>query len=98
MCIRDSRIGINGFGRVGRLVYRMAVERGLEVVAVNDIVSADNLAYLLDHDTMHGRFRIDGRQVQMAVTDAGFSVNGRETRAFAIKDPAELPWKSLGVD
>jgi glyceraldehyde 3-phosphate dehydrogenase len=92
------RIGINGFGRIGRLVYRMAAERGLEVVAVNDIVPADNLAYLLDYDTMHGRFRIHGRRVKITVTDGGFAVDGRDTRALAIKDPAELPWKSLGVD
>jgi glyceraldehyde 3-phosphate dehydrogenase len=92
------RIGINGFGRIGRLVYRKAVERGFEVVAVNDIVPADNLAYLLDYDTMQGRFRIDGRRVQVSATDAGFAVAGRETRALAIRDPAELPWKSLGVD
>ena len=92
------RVGINGFGRIGRLVYRMATERGLEVVAVNDIVPADNLAYLLAYDTMHGRFRLGDRLVEVAVTGAGFAVDGRETRAIAIKDPAELPWKSLGVD
>ncbi len=54
------RIGINGFGRIGRLVYRMAFEQGIEVVAVNDLVPADNLAYLLKYDTMHGRFMVGG--------------------------------------
>jgi glyceraldehyde 3-phosphate dehydrogenase len=92
------RIAINGFGRIGRLVYRLAVQRGLEVVAVNDIVPADNLAYLLEYDTMHGRFRIDGQPARTSVTEAGFAVNGRETQALAIKDPAELPWKRRAVD
>jgi glyceraldehyde 3-phosphate dehydrogenase len=92
------RIGINGFGRIGRLVYRIAAERGLEVAAVNDIVPADNLAYLLSYDSMQGRFRLGGQPVRVELTDAGFSVDGRETRALAVRDPAELPWKSLGVD
>ena len=60
------RIGINGFGRIGRLVYRMAAEQGLEVAAVNDIVPADNLAYLLKYDTMHGRFRLSGQPAQVS--------------------------------
>ena len=92
------RIGINGFGRIGRLVYRIAAERGLEIAAVNDIVPADNLAYLLSYDTMQGGFRLEGSRAQVEVTDAGFAVNGRETQALAIKDPAELPWKRLAVD
>ena len=92
------RLAINGFGRIGRLVYRMAAERGLEIVAVNDIVPADNLAYLLKYDTMHGRFRLNGQPVRVAATDAGFTVDAHETRALAVKDPAALPWKDLGVD
>jgi glyceraldehyde 3-phosphate dehydrogenase len=92
------RIAINGFGRIGRLVYRRAAQRGLEIVAVNDIVTADNLAYLLDYDTMQGRFRIAGEAVRTTLTEAGFAVNGRETQALAIKDPSELPWKRLAVD
>jgi glyceraldehyde 3-phosphate dehydrogenase len=92
------RSAINGFGRIGRLVYRMAAQRGLEIVAVNDIVAADNLAYLLDHDTMQGRFRIAGELVRTTLTQAGFAVNGRETHALTIKDPNELPWKRLAVD
>jgi glyceraldehyde 3-phosphate dehydrogenase len=92
------RIAINGFGRIGRLVYRMAIEHGLEVAAVNDIVPADNLAYLLKYDSLHGAFRLDGRPAQITVTERGFAVDGCETRALAIKDPAALPWKSLGVD
>src|SRR5690349_3145145 len=92
------RIGINGFGRIGRLVYRVAAERGFEVVAVNDLVTSDNLAYLLSYDTMQGRFGLDGRPAEVAVTDDGFAVNGRSTRALSVKDPAALPWKSLAVD
>ena len=92
------RIGINGFGRIGRLVYRIATERGLEVVAVNDLVPADNLAYLLGHDTMQGRFRLGGRPADIAVVSDGFTVDGKGTHAISVRDPAELPWKNLGVD
>ena len=92
------RIGINGFGRIGRLVYRIATERGLEVVAVNDLVPADNLAYLLGHDTMQGRFRLGDRLAEVAGAGDGFTVNGRKTRAFSVRDPAELPWRSEGVE
>src|SRR5262249_31113339 len=92
------RIGINGFGRIGRLVYRVAMERGLEVAAVNDVVPADNLAYLLRHDTMQGRFRLDGKPAEVVATGDGFTVDGRGTRVLSVRDPAELPWKSWGVD
>jgi len=92
------RIGINGFGRIGRLVYRFATERGLEVVAVNDVVPADNLAYLLRHDTMQGQFRLDGKPAEVVATGDGFTVDGRGTRVLSVRDPAELPWKSCGVD
>jgi glyceraldehyde 3-phosphate dehydrogenase len=92
------RIGINGFGRIGRLVYRVATERGLEVAAVNDLVPADNLAYLLGYDTMQGRFRLDGRLAEIAAVGDGFTVNGRKTHVFSVRDPAELSWKNEGVD
>src|SRR5262249_44276775 len=92
------RIGINGFGRIGRLVYRIATERGLDVVAVNDVVPADNLAYLLVHDTMQGPFRLSGSPVDVAVVSDGFTVDGRRTQTTSVRNPAELPWKSLGVD
>ena len=59
------RIGINGFGRIGRLVYRIAAERGIEIVAVNDLVPADNLAYLLKYDTMHRRFTLGGKPAEV---------------------------------
>jgi glyceraldehyde 3-phosphate dehydrogenase len=65
---------------------------------VNDLVPADNLAYLLRHDSMQGRFRLDGKLADVVVTDDGFTVDGRSTRALSVRDPAELPWKSCGVD
>ncbi len=93
------RIGINGFGRIGRLVYRTCLDHGVEVVAVNDLVPADNLAYLLKYDTMHGRFRTaDGKAVSVESTENSFTANGKTTRTFAEKDPAKLPWKDLGVE
>jgi glyceraldehyde 3-phosphate dehydrogenase len=92
------RVGINGFGRIGRLFYRIGFEQGIEVVAVNDLVPADNLAYLLKYDTMHGRFLAGGKLAQVSATENSFTVNGRTTRTMAEKDPAKLPWKDLSVD
>ena len=68
------RIGINGFGRIGRLFYRIGLVHGIEVVAVNDLVPADNLAYLLKHDTMHGTFTVRGEKVQVSATENSFTV------------------------
>lgn len=88
------KIGINGFGRIGRLVYRQAVKMGgFEITAVNDLVPADNLAYLLKYDSTHGRF---GRDI--AVTGDGFAAGAMVTRCFSERDPAALPWGDLGVD
>lgn len=92
------RIGINGFGRIGRLVYRKAAAHGIEIVAVNDLVPADNLAYLLKYDTMHGRFMLGGKPTEISATENSFTVNGKLTRTMAEKDPGKLPWKDLGVD
>jgi glyceraldehyde 3-phosphate dehydrogenase len=88
------RIGINGFGRIGRLVYREAVRRGtFDVVAINDLVPADNLAYLVSYDTMHGRFdhrvRAEGENL---VCDA------HSTKCLSERDPLNLGWGELGVD
>ena len=91
------RIGINGFGRIGRLFYRAAAERGFEIVAVNDLVPADNLSYLLKYDTMHRRFALGGKPAEVVAGDDGFAVNGRKTLTLSERDPAALPWKSLGV-
>jgi glyceraldehyde 3-phosphate dehydrogenase (phosphorylating) len=88
------RVGINGFGRIGRLVYRIAHEDpAFEIVAVNDLVPSDNLAYLLRYDTMHGRFADS-----IDVVADGFVVDGRKTKTLDVKNPAELGWKALGVD
>ena len=93
------KIGINGFGRIGRLVCRAAAQsKDIEIVAVNDLVPADNLAYLLKYDTMHGRFRVGGAPATISATENSFTVNGFTTKTFAEKDPAALPWKALGVD
>jgi glyceraldehyde 3-phosphate dehydrogenase len=93
------KIGINGFGRIGRLVYRIAANTpGIEVVAINDLVGSDNLAYLLKYDTMHGRFLIDGKPADISVSDDGFTVNGHKTLTTAERDPSNLKWGDMGVD
>lgn len=93
------KIGINGFGRIGRLVYRIAANTpGIEVVAINDLVAADSLAYLLKYDTMHGRFMIDGKPAEISAGDNSFTVNGYTTKTMAERDPANLPWGDMGID
>tara|TARA_A100001015_G_scaffold321283_1_gene451209 strand:+ start:3761 stop:4786 length:1026 start_codon:yes stop_codon:yes gene_type:complete len=95
-----TKIGINGFGRIGRLVFRSLVEKGLlgtdiEVVAINDLVPAENLAYLLKYDTTQGRFKgtVEAKGDDLLV------VNGHEIKTLALRaSPAELPWKDCGVD
>ncbi|MGA0419085.1 MAG: type I glyceraldehyde-3-phosphate dehydrogenase [Phycisphaerales bacterium] len=88
------RVAINGFGRIGRLVYRIGTDQGgIEFVGVNDLVPADNLAYLVRHDTCHGRF-----SKPVHVEGDSLVCEGVSTRCTAIKDPAALPWKELGVD
>ncbi len=92
------RIGINGFGRIGRLFYRAAAARGIDVVAVNDLVPADNLAYLLKYDTTHRRFRLNGKPVDITATEDSFTVNGKTTKTMSVRDPKTLPWKDMNVD
>jgi glyceraldehyde 3-phosphate dehydrogenase len=88
------RVGINGFGRIGRLVFRVASQDpSIEIVGINDLVPASNLAYLLKYDTTHGRF--DGT---VSATENTLTVNGKTVQTFAEKDPANLPWKDLKVD
>jgi glyceraldehyde 3-phosphate dehydrogenase len=89
-----KRIAINGFGRIGRLTFRNLVQRNdVEVVAINDLTENKTLAHLLKYDTMHGRF--DG---DVSADDAFLYVNGKKIHATAIKNPAECPWRDLGVD
>ncbi|MAW61314.1 MAG: type I glyceraldehyde-3-phosphate dehydrogenase [Planctomycetes bacterium] len=88
------RIGINGFGRIGRNVFRILNQReDLEVVAINDLTDTKTLAHLLRYDTVAGRF--DG---QVEVGDGTMTVDGKEIRTLAERDPAALPWGDLGVD
>src|SRR5213083_394125 len=98
------RIAINGFGRIGRLVFRAIVEQGLvgrdvEVVAVGDIVPADNLAYLLKYDSTQGRFHgavSSKKSSKDRAEDDVLVVNGMEINVVSARSPAELPWKQLG--
>ncbi len=100
------KVAINGFGRIGRLVFRAMVEQGLvgkdvQVVAVGDIVPADNLAYLLKYDSTQGRFSgTVGSKKSSAdkAEDDVLIVNGQDILVVSAKSPAELPWKALGVD
>jgi glyceraldehyde 3-phosphate dehydrogenase len=101
------KVGINGFGRIGRLVFRALVEQGhlgkaLDVVAVNDIVPADNLAYLLKYDTTQGRFHgtvTSEKSSSAAAEDDLLVVNGHRIKCLAVREgPAALPWKQLGVE
>lgn len=88
------RVGINGFGRIGRNVLRAGWnKKGLEFVGVNDLTDAQTLAHLLKYDSVHGKF---GAQVE-AKKDA-ILIDGKEIKVFAQKDPGQLPWKDLGVD
>ena len=101
------KVGINGFGRIGRLVFRALVEQGLlgkslDVVAVNDIVPADNLAYLLKYDSTQGRFAgtvVSEKSSPSVADDDVLVVNGHKIKCLAVKEgPAALPWKQLGVE
>src|SRR5258705_3610068 len=89
------RIGINGFGRIGRLVLRAAHQRRapLEFVAVNDVTDAPTLAHLLRYDTVHRTFPAAGPAV-----DGKLQVDGKQIAVLSGKDPAKLPWKAMGVD
>jgi glyceraldehyde 3-phosphate dehydrogenase len=100
------KVAINGFGRIGRLVFRAMVEQGLvgkdvQVVAVGDIVPADNLAYLLKYDSIQGRFNGTVESEKSApdkAEDDVLVVNGQKMKVVSAKEPAQLPWKDLGVD
>jgi glyceraldehyde 3-phosphate dehydrogenase len=102
-----TKIGINGFGRIGRLVFRALVEQGLlgkeiDVVALNDLVPADNLAYLLKYDSTQGRFQGEVSSEKSSPdieSDDLLVVNGHKIRCLAVKEgPSELPWAKLGCE
>jgi glyceraldehyde 3-phosphate dehydrogenase len=89
------KIGINGFGRIGRMVFRAAVQnfKDIEVVGINDLLEPEYLAYMLQYDSVHGRFKGD-----VSVDGHTLIVNGKKIRLTAVKDPAELKWGEVGAD
>jgi glyceraldehyde 3-phosphate dehydrogenase len=89
-----TKVGINGFGRIGRLTFRSLLnKKNLEVVALNDLTDAKTLAHLFKYDSVHGKFN-----GEIAVDGDYLVINGKRIRVYAEKDPANLPWKELGVD
>jgi glyceraldehyde 3-phosphate dehydrogenase len=88
------RVGVNGFGRIGRVFFRAALQaKDIEVVGVNDLADAKTLAHLLKHDSVHGNL-----PAEVTAKDGAIFVDGREVRVLALKDPGSLPWRELGVD
>ncbi|MCX7966482.1 MAG: glyceraldehyde-3-phosphate dehydrogenase, partial [Syntrophorhabdaceae bacterium] len=88
------RVAINGFGRIGRLVLRAGIDNSdLDFVAVNDLTDAMTLAHLLKYDSVHGIMKAD-----IKATDNSIIVNGKEIKAYSIREPESLPWKDLGID
>ena len=90
------KVGINGFGRIGRMVFRAAVKNfsnDIEIVGINDLLDPDYLAYMLKYDSVHGKFEGD-----IAVEGSTLVVNGKKIRLTAEKDPANLKWNEVGAD
>jgi glyceraldehyde 3-phosphate dehydrogenase len=88
------KLGINGFGRIGRIVFRESYNRdNVEVVAINDLLDVDHLAYLLKYDSVHGRFA-----GKVEVVDGKLFVNDKHIRITAEREPANLKWNEVGVD
>jgi glyceraldehyde 3-phosphate dehydrogenase len=89
------KVGINGFGRIGRMVFRAAMQDfpDIEIVGINDLLEPDYLAYMLRHDSVHGRFKGD-----ISVSGNTLVVNGKKIRLTALKDPAELRWNEVGAE
>jgi glyceraldehyde 3-phosphate dehydrogenase len=88
------KIGINGFGRIGRIAFRIAMQKeDMEVVAINDLLEVEHLAYLLKYDSVHGRF-----QGEVTTNNGNLVVNGKEIRITAKRDPADLEWKAVGAE
>ncbi len=89
------KVGINGFGRIGRMVFRAAVKNfpDIEIVGINDLLEPDYLAYMLQYDSVHGNFKGD-----VAVDGNTLVVNGKKIRLTAVKDPADLKWNEVGAD
>jgi glyceraldehyde 3-phosphate dehydrogenase len=88
------KVGINGFGRIGRNFFRTSLgNKEIEIAAINDLTDAKTLAHLLKYDSVHGIF-----DAKIEAKDSSIIVNGRESKILAVKDPAVLPWKDMGVD
>ncbi|MBI5897624.1 MAG: type I glyceraldehyde-3-phosphate dehydrogenase [Rhodocyclales bacterium] len=91
------KVGINGFGRIGRMVFRAVAKEAefsdIEIVGINDLLEPDYLAYMLKYDSVHGNFK-----AEVAVEGSNLIVNGRKIRLTAVKDPAELKWNEIGAD
>jgi glyceraldehyde 3-phosphate dehydrogenase len=89
------KIGINGFGRIGRMVFRAAIEnfKDIQIVGINDLLEPDYLAYMLKYDSVHGRFKGD-----IEVQGHTLIVNGQSIRLTALREPSELDWGSIGAD
>ena len=90
-----TKIGINGFGRIGRMVFRAAIKNfpDLEIVGINDLLEPEYLAYMLKYDSVHGRFQGD-----VSVEGNTLIVNGKRIRLTAEKDPANLKWNEVGAE
>ena len=88
------KIGINGFGRIGRLVFRAAVDRNdVEIVGINDLIDVDYMAYMLKYDSTHGRF-----SGTVSVENGALVVNGQKIRVTAERNPADLKWGEVGAE
>jgi len=90
------KVGINGFGRIGRMVFRAAIQnfsKDIEIVGINDLLAPDYLAYMLKYDSVHGQFK-----GEIAVEGTNLIVNGKKIRLTQVKDPAELKWSEVGAD
>ena len=90
-----ARVGINGFGRIGRIFYRAALKNqaDIEIVAINDVMDSKIMAHLLRFDSIHGKLN-----AEIKVSNDSFIINGEETKVFSVRNPAEIPWKKLDVD
>ena len=88
-----TRVGVNGFGRIGRCFFRAAKEADVEIVAINDVVNAATLVHLLKYDSVFGKMRAD-----VKVSEDGFSVDGKAVRVLTARDPGEIPWNQMDVD
>ena len=92
--MQKIKVGINGFGRIGRITFRIILERDdMEVVAINDLLTIDQLAYLLKYDSVHGKLNDE-----ISTRDNNLVVNGKEIRVTSIKNPSDLNWNGVGVE